>query len=165
MNKQMQKGFTLIELMVVIVIIGILAAIAIPSYLDNANRAKITEGINLMSPVKSSIAESYIGAGVMPSNHGQAGLLSNSSEYAAGVVLGIGWTQSTPSTGLITITYDDSKLGQGVTATSNTLVFAAAGSANGVQWNCRNTPVTSPSAIPAATGTLPEKYRPQNCRG
>ncbi len=158
MNKQMQKGFTLIELMVVIVIIGILAAIAIPSYLDNANRAKITEGINLMSPVKSGVAESYIGAGVMPTNHAQAGLLTSPADYATELVKSIEWTNSTSTVGIITITYDETKLGAGVTATTNQLGFQATGDANGVTWVCTNSDASTASP-------LPDKYRPQNCRG
>ncbi len=159
MNKQMQKGFTLIELMVVIVIIGILAAIAIPSYLDNANRAKITEGINLMAPVKSSVSETYIGAGKMLSTSAEVGLLDNPSSYATDLVDLISYNRVSDSVATITVDYNGDNLGTGVTNGSNDeLVFQGTGSKTGVIWSCKGSVATS--TIP-----LPDKYRPQNCRG
>ncbi len=116
------------------------------------NTVSITFGINLMSPVKYRVADSYLTTRIMPANHAEADLLDNPTDYAAYAVSGIGWTQTTASTGYITITYDDTKLGQDITPSSNTLVFSASGSANAVTWDCKR-------------GTLPDKYRPQNCRG
>ena len=159
MTKQMQKGFTLIELMVVIVIIGILAAIAIPSYLDNANRAKITEGVNLVAPLKAALSEAYIGLGEFPSgNHGAAagalGINSDKTAYATDLVQEIEYAQQGVNTATLTITYDDSKLGAGVTNSTNTLVFTATGAATGVTWSCRG-----------GGSTLADTYKPANCRG
>jgi type IV pilus assembly protein PilA len=59
MSKHMQKGFTLIELMIVVAIIGILAAIAIPAYQDYTVRSKVTEGLNIASSAKVSVSEGY----------------------------------------------------------------------------------------------------------
>src|SRR5208283_5297020 len=64
MFKKMQKGFTLIELMIVVAIIGILAAIAIPAYQDYTIRAKVTEGLNLADAAKTSIAEGFQSNGI-----------------------------------------------------------------------------------------------------
>src|SRR5207344_1484785 len=66
MLKQAQKGFTLIELMIVVAIIGILAAIAIPAYQDYTIRAKVTEGLNLADAAKTAVAESFQSGGLVP---------------------------------------------------------------------------------------------------
>ncbi|MFT4592055.1 MAG: type IV pilus assembly protein PilA, partial [Gammaproteobacteria bacterium] len=64
--KTIQKGFTLIELMIVVAIIGILAAIAIPAYQDYTIRAQVTEGLSLASAAKTAVAEFYMNEGVPP---------------------------------------------------------------------------------------------------
>src|SRR6202167_2536652 len=66
MFNKMQKGFTLIELMIVVAIIGILAAIAIPAYQDYTVRAKVTEGLNLADAAKTTVAESFQSGGLVP---------------------------------------------------------------------------------------------------
>ncbi len=72
--KKVQQGFTLIELMIVVAIIGILAAIAIPAYQDYTIRAQVSEGLNLAGAAKAAVSEYYMDRGVYPADNAQAGL-------------------------------------------------------------------------------------------
>lgn len=102
MRQSIQKGFTLIELMIVVAIIGILAAIAIPAYQDYTVRAQVTEGLNLAAAVKAGVAESYANTGTWPATLTEAGgdiTKPPSGKYVSGILV---------STGTITITYGNS---------------------------------------------------------
>ena len=88
--RQVQKGFTLIELMIVVAIVGILAAVAIPAYSDYTSRAKVTEALSLVAGVKATISEN-INAGVSPN--------SGVNTTAAGVVSSISVASSNSATG------------------------------------------------------------------
>ena len=72
--KKVQQGFTLIELMIVVAIIGILAAIAIPAYQDYTIRSQVSEGMNLAAAAKAAVAETYLNRGVAPADRGVAGM-------------------------------------------------------------------------------------------
>lgn len=74
-----QKGFTLIELMIVVAIVGILAVVAIPAYQDYATRAKVSEAISMASQVKASVSEAYISNGSLPLDNAEAGLPASGS--------------------------------------------------------------------------------------
>ena len=86
--KQVQKGFTLIELMIVVAIIGILAAVAIPAYQDYTIRSQVSEGLSLGAGAKTAVAEFYNQTGSFPSTNASAGLATATSitgSYVTGV--------------------------------------------------------------------------------
>jgi len=78
--KKVQQGFTLIELMIVVAIIGILAAIAIPAYQDYTIRAQVSEGMNLAAAAKAAVAETFLNRGVAPANRTAAGMTMNATD-------------------------------------------------------------------------------------
>ncbi|HEZ6922949.1 TPA: pilin [Neisseria meningitidis] len=76
----LQKGFTLIELMIVIAIVGILAAVALPAYQDYTARAQVSEAILLAEGQKSAVTEYYLNHGIWPANNSDAGVASSASD-------------------------------------------------------------------------------------
>ena len=151
--KKTQQGFTLIELMIVVAIIGILAAIAIPAYQDYTVRAKVTEGLSLANSFKVAVSENAAN-GINPLNTNMPAFAatSNVSDIAAD-----------GPTGEITITYT-------AAAGGGTMVLAprdggaalTAGTipTNAIAWNCN----AEGSTKGGTNGTLVAKYAPSTCR-
>lgn len=149
-----QSGFTLIELMIVVAIIGILAAIAIPRYQDYTVRAKMSEVINMMTPAKASISESYISNGAFPTDATAAGVeVGAQGNYIASAAYA---TAGTGDTATATIIYTLDSAANGVpTEVAGAQVGMKASIKNGaVDWSC---------GIPT-TGNVDEKYLPGSCR-
>ncbi len=90
--KKMQQGFTLIELMIVVAIIGILAAIAIPAYQDYTIRAQVSEGLNLAAAAKAAVAETYLNRVPLRPNRTAAGMSANANDTQGKYVASVGIT-------------------------------------------------------------------------
>ena len=141
MKMQKQSGFTLIELMIVVAIIGILAAIAIPAYQDYTIRAQVSEALSLADGAKTAVAEYYTNYGTMPSDNAAAGLATNTDINGKYV------TQVTVSNGLITAT-----LGNDVNAKvdGNTVDLSPVTAVGSIKWVCKS--------------NADNKYVPSACR-
>ncbi|MBH3432475.1 pilin [Pseudomonas citronellolis] len=135
-----QKGFTLIELMIVVAIIGILAAIALPAYQDYTKRSHVTEGLSLAAGAKTAVTEFYASKGEWPSSNASAGIALATS------ITGNAVRQVEVDESLITITYNTK-----VSAGSTLELQGKASDGGTVTWSCTG-------------GTLDAKYRPSNCR-
>ena len=157
--KSLQKGFTLIELMIVVAIIGILAAIAIPAYQDYIVRSQVTEGLAMASSVKASVAEYYADRGTFPPTEADLGITNPpTGKYVSGI---------TVTTGEILITFGNDANANILT---QTLRLRPGASANGdIMWQCGDRALTASADFTGVNdtangGSLLGKYRPSNCR-
>lgn len=139
-----QQGFTLIELMIVVAIIGILAAIAIPAYQDYTIRAQVSEGLNLSGAAKAAVTEFYQDQGVPPITNAEAGLDGAiAGKYVATVLVG--------ANGVITVTYGGDANANLVAAGTLAMTPDFATSPGSVQWGC-------------SSAGIPNKWLPAACR-
>ena len=170
--RSVQKGFTLIELMIVVAIIGILAAVALPAYQDYTARAKVSEMIIAASSPKSLISEAF-------QTDSLDGVTAAATEYNARAQAEkqskiVDDIQIDTATGVITVT---SVTGGGLPsdAQGTTLTFSpnvqgaalSAGATGAIDWACastENTTATARNLVVGAAGTMPAKYAPSECR-
>ena len=175
MKRSIQKGFTLIELMIVVAIIGILAAVALPAYQDYTVRAKVSEGIVGASSAKVTISEGFQANGMLGVTAAAAAINAqpNNSKYVASIA-------AAGATGQVTVTYINTPTGLAAAA-GNTLIFTpgvAAGAAGvaatalatglvgSIDWACASVSNVKALTVVAAApaGTLAAKYAPSECR-
>ncbi len=136
--KKIQQGFTLIELMIVVAIIGILAAIAIPAYTDYTARAQVSEAVELMAGLKTPIAEFYHDKGRLPTL-ASLGTVTSAGKYTASITLS--------TAGQLTATMKSTDVSKAIQGKTVTLTFNSASS----QWAC-------------AAGTIDNKFLPGACK-
>ena len=145
--KELQKGFTLIELMIVVAIIGILAAVAIPAYQDYIARSQVSEAVSLMGSAKTPLAEYFADKGTWPAN--LSDVMGNTSGKYTGAIT---------STGTATVSGTSSAYTVQASMKTSTINAAITGQTvflyttdSGKTWNCTK-------------GTINNKYLPGACR-
>jgi len=164
--KKIQQGFTLIELMIVVAIIGILAAIAIPAYQDYTIRAQVSEGMSLAAAAKAAVAETFLNTGTPPATRTAAGMSANANQTSGKYVSSVDVTN-----GVITVTYGNEANQQ---INGNTLTLTPYESPDlSVAWRCGfanapagTAPLGTSAGAPTAyvAPTIDPKYLPSACR-
>ena len=149
-----QQGFTLIELMIVVAIIGILAAMAIPAYQDYTIRAQVAEGMNLSAAAKIAVAEDFLNEGLPPVDRTDAGMTANPTDTAGKYVLSVA-----VQNGVVIVTYGHEANAQITAGGTNTLTLTPYESADlSVLWRCGLAPIPAGAALLGTSAGAPTVY-------
>lgn len=165
--KSMQKGFTLIELMIVVAIIGILAAIAIPAYQTYTIRAQVAEGLNMGAHAKTRVQESFLNHGEAPTDRAAAGLSPNATDTVGKYVQSVD-----VNNGVLVVTFGNEANAAIAGLTLTMTPYETQGL--GVVWRCGAAPPPPAAQLLGTSGggnaavyiapTVPVHYLPASCR-
>jgi len=168
MFKKVHQGFTLIELMIVVAIIGILAAIAIPAYQDYTVRAKVTEGLSVADAAKTAVAEGFQSNDVTGVKTASTQMVANpvTTKYVNGITIGT----AAGTLGVITVTFRNvAQIAAKTVALTPYInkVLLATGQTGAIDWACASTTQTTATGLgllAASAGTISARYAPTQCK-
>jgi type IV pilus assembly protein PilA len=171
--RRRQKGFTLIELMIVVAIVGILAAIALPAYQDDTGRAKMSEAVLAITTPKTIVSEAFhtdslAGVNNAAAEYNTRPATEKQSKYVSDLLINGANGEITMTTAVAVAGLPTAVLGRTLVLTPNVQGAAlAAGVTGALDWGCSSTTAqiaTDKGIVVVTLGTLPAKYAPAECR-